>query len=175
MAAEDVSAAAAVGTLLVTGGALAFAWYQIREGRRNTQRQLDDALGRERRARVDQYLARLTATDFRPAVADAVDLFAVAPAERERAWRAWNARSTDEKLKTLAFLNFFEEVAGQYQDGLLDREAARHVIAPTAVRYWEAGDWFIARLKERQPSAFSQWEAMVREIRLSTLMRGYTR
>ena len=128
-----------------------------------------DTDARERRQRVDQYLARLNHIEFLPLVAAASDLLNTGPLGQAEALRAWLAGRSVDRLRTLAFLNFFEEVAGQYNAGMLDAGAANRELVPTAVHYWEVGGWFIGRLKAEQPRAFDEWEAMVNALRLAEL------
>jgi len=164
MIADNVSAAAAVVSTVLTGGALAFAYVQIRDVRRATQDERDREQRRDCRNRVDYYQERLTSAEFRPLVADAVRLFGTPHAQRAAAFADWSGGDLERQLDTLAFLNFFEEVAGQYRAGLLDRAAARRIIVPTATRYWESGGWFIDELRRNQPRAFSEWAEMVRDV-----------
>jgi hypothetical protein len=61
---------------------------------------------------------------------------------------------------------------GQYRSDLLDKEAAERIIVPTAMRCWDSGGWVIRRLQALQPSAFSEWQAMVDEARVAELIGG---
>jgi hypothetical protein len=167
--AEWLSAGAAAGSFVVTFGALLFARQQIVAARENAAAQIADTDARERRQRVDRYLARLNHIEFLPLVAAASDLLNTEPLERSDALRAWLAGESVDRLRTLAFLNFFEEVAGQYNAGMLDAGAANRELVPTAVHYWEVGGWFIGRLKAEQPRAFDDWETMVNALRLAEL------
>jgi hypothetical protein len=167
--AEWLSAAAASGSFVVTFGALLFARQQIIAARETSAAQIADTDARERRQRVDQYLARLNHIEFLPLVAAASDLLNTDPLGQGEALRGWLAGESVDRLRTLAFLNFFEEVAGQYNAGMLDAGAANRELVPTAVHYWDVGGWFIGRLKAEQPSAFDEWEAMVNALRLAEL------
>jgi hypothetical protein len=170
MSAADVSAGAAVASVLVTLGALEFARRQLGEGRRNTQRQIDDAQARERRTRVDQYLARLTDVDFRPLVADAVELFDTPPAERDAAWATWSTSDPKKRLETLAFLNFFEELAASTAPTCSTR---RPPSASSSRRRCAVGTAAGGSSGACRPcSAFSEWQAMVDEARVAELIGG---
>lgn len=136
----------------------------------DTQAQIRDTQARETRQRVDQYLARLNHVEFLPLVAAASDLLNTEPINQAEALRAWLDGESVDRLRTLAFLNFFEEVAGQYNAGTLDEEAANRELVPTAVHYWEIGGWFIGRLQKNQPTAFNQWREMVSGLRLADLI-----
>jgi hypothetical protein len=175
---EDVSAAAGVAGVLVTAaaaiGALLFAAKQVRAGRENTVSQIKDTQERECRQRVDQYLARLNHVEFLPLVAEAIDLLRTPLAGRDAAVRHLVSGETVKSLRTGAFLNFFEEVAGQYNAGMLDKQAARRELVPMAVHYWTLGEWFIHNAQARQPTAFNQWQKMVNEVALEDFMADYT-
>lgn len=170
MSADWISAIAASGTLVVTAGALVFARETIRSGRRNTEDQIADTIARERRQRVEHYLERLNRVEFLPLLAETFDLLSAPLGEREAALARWRAGGTLAGLRVGAVLNFFEEVAGQFNAGALDTMAAQRELVPTAARYWELAEWFVARQRAHQPSAFSEWERMASQIQLERFL-----
>ena len=158
MKTETVSALGAVASAAVAAGAVIVARIQI-------LKQLREARERECRERVDFYHARLNHVDFLPILSEAVDLLATRPDHQEKAMAALRAGDTERRLRIIAVLNFFEELAGQYRDGLLDHEAADHILVPTLQQYWAFGDnWFIARVRATDSAALSEWHAMIGEV-----------
>jgi hypothetical protein len=98
-------------------------------------------------------------------------------AARQAAQVAWDAKPAEDRVrqrlddwirldpetrnKAVAYPNFIEELAGMYNLGLLDRDAARlqFTEVPGA---WELAAPFIERYREdmRDPEYYTQWERM---------------
>ena len=171
--ADLVAAVAAVGTVVVTIGAVLYARGAIESGRDIHVRQTNVDLQRERRLRVDQYLARLNHPDFLPIVVIAQDFLVGTPVtERHKPLRDLLPDGTLAKLQIFAFLNFFEEVADQYLAGMLDDKAAECILASSLETWWEHAQWFITRVRDGGSEPFGRWERCVREITLARMLRS---
>jgi hypothetical protein len=138
-----------------------------------------------RRARTYEYMRRLFATDFMPLVTRTRVFLQSGAEDRSKPTRDGKkgavdrARARFEKMKPseraeiILVLNFFEEMSGTYQAGLLDREIAANMLAPFAIQLWREAEWFIQdrRRETRQlvgsrtaMRTLDRWEALVNEL-----------
>jgi hypothetical protein len=213
-----VAAVGALGTFFVAIAAAYYARGQLLEGRRTTQRQIDEGRLLQRRARVHYYIARYNEPDFLLrylktrrflALPETVDLV-----EAKKRWKgaaSTRCRSTEDRgskttrssktqkpgsqtkdeqasndgeqaasdaeraegftdedrLDVLSVLNFFEELAGEYNDGLLEEDSAHRTVAYFAIGMWEAAEWFVLwqRATSGEHRFYEQWETMYQKVR----------
>jgi hypothetical protein len=146
---------ASAGTALAAGVALVYA-----------QRQVSDAKDRGKQELAYRLSERAAAPDFVPCIAAASDFLTIEEQgsrrcrEEERRWQRWQRMPRLEKGKIVVYLNHLEHVGGLHAKGRLDKEAAMLLFGQAASAYWERGQWFIGRLREEQPRAFSEWEKL---------------
>jgi hypothetical protein len=76
----------------------------------------------------------------------------------------WRRMGLLNRLKILRFLNFWEELAGMYNRGLVDKGVVRDYFAAPALYYWKMSSWFIRYEQDRDPDAMSQFRLMCEEF-----------
>lgn len=88
--------------------------------------------------------------------------------ESESGKRRWTEDDKDEsnwQANILAVLNFLEEIAGEYRDGLLDRSVADRSVALIAVGAWKQAEWFALWVREMssQDQAWGELQGLAQE------------
>jgi hypothetical protein len=122
--------------------------------------QIDQQKELARRQRVYEHLAQLYDRDFVLMMSEAQELFEVRPPDWEH---AWDGRLGDAKSEILAAMNFFEIVAGEYNDprGYLDKQAAQKALLVIADGLWEQAAPFVHWARKGSDSrSYEQWELM---------------
>jgi hypothetical protein len=127
--------------------------------------QVDQQKDLARRQRVYEHLAQLYDRDFVLMMSAAQELFEERPPDESGWENAWEALDGDTKSEIVAAMNFFEIVAGEYNDPreYLDKEAAQKALLVIADGLWEQAAPFVywAR-KGSDPRSYEQWEKMSR-------------
>jgi hypothetical protein len=161
--AESVGAVATVGLLLAACYAGFLANRQLGE----LKKQLTLQRKTEGRRRVFEHLARLFDRDFIKMDTDAQRLFKARPKNPDD-WEAlWDAKSDAEKFRITAAMNFYEVVAGDYNDPkeeVLDRTTADRALAYIADAMWILAEPFVFWLRAHfaNDRAFADWEQLHR-------------
>jgi hypothetical protein len=142
-------------TAIFTGGlvivaivAALFAWGQLQSSRQIAADERAADLEREKRGRVYALVDRTTHLDFVQLNAHAVALFQLDSDLRRTVW--WE--DPDRKAirdSAITLLNFCEEIAGEYLDGLLDREVADSNVAYIAASVWLGARDFVTWFRNR--------------------------
>ena len=164
-AAAIVAAAAAAATAIIAGLAAVGAFKGV------TQNRVQD-----RQTRAHRYLERFNSPTELASRTRLHDFYMSGPADtpvNQRARRRWERRriaawermSHGDKLSTVHGLNFWEELAGMYNRGLVDRPIVADYFGTAALSVWEGTKWFIDYMREDQPSAWEQLEEMCRSVR----------
>jgi hypothetical protein len=114
--------------------------------------------------RVYDHIERLFDRDFVLMLSTAEDLFIEKP-ESPGGWEAlWTARDSQQQAEVLAAMNFFEIVAGEYNDssGILDRAVADKGLRFIADGMWTKAKPFVLWLRGSDPAprAFEEWQRM---------------
>jgi hypothetical protein len=142
---------------IFTGGlllvAIVAAWY--------TRKQLRTQSANAKLARVYALSDRTSDTKFMAAMMTTVRLLNMDSAAGRARWDS--RRFVNSRPDVLAVLNFFEEVAGEYCDGLLDESVADRNVAYLAVNLWTMADrWFadLVRGTSRQDGSWDQLEKL---------------
>jgi hypothetical protein len=120
------------GLLLIAGVAAGVAWAQLKAGRQA-----------EKLHRVYGLVDRTTHLEFVALTSDALAPFPFADNEAMKRW--WHDPDNELARRSLVtLLNFFEEMAGEYLDGLLDLRIADRGIAYVAASVWQTVADFVA-------------------------------
>ena len=136
------------GLLVVAAVAAGFAYRQL-----TLQTQV------ARRERVYALADRTADLEFVVMMNDALTLMRMTPSARADALAAPDA--TQRMLQAITILNFFEEVAGEYLDGLLDKPVANKNVAALAVGVWKDAREFIDWFRDtRQEDASAAWDRL---------------
>jgi hypothetical protein len=113
---------------------------------------------------VYDHIERLFDRDFVLMLSAAEELFVENPDDAD-GWEAlWTARDPRKQAEVLAAMNFFEIVAGEYNDpsGILDRAVADKGLRFIADAMWTKAEPFVLWLRgsEPEPRPFEEWERM---------------
>jgi hypothetical protein len=60
--------------------------------------------------------------------------------------------------------NFFEELAGMYNRGLIDREVTKHYLGAVSLAVWNDLYWFVGRERQKNPNTYIEWLEMLRDV-----------
>jgi hypothetical protein len=127
--------------------------------------QVDQQKDLARRQRVYEHLAQLYDRDFVLMMSAAQELFEEGPPDESGWENAWEARDGDTKSEIVAAMNFFEIVAGEYNDlrEYLDKKAAQKALLVIADGLWEQAAPFVSWARKGSDSrSYEQWEEMSR-------------
>jgi hypothetical protein len=131
--------------------------------------QLWSARAATRRRTAFSYFERWSDPGSLPYIAEMARLFKREPDQNDEArLSGWEEKPHEERLKSLLFVNFWEELGGLYNRRLVDREVVRQYLGAAVVLYWEKGQWFIDTCSKRTDSAhlFEEWRKMSENIEL---------
>ena len=146
-----------IGTLLLFVVALVAAGF--------AKAQIDQQKELARRQRVYEHIAQLYDRDFVLMMSAAQELFEERP-PHESGWEdAWEARNGNKKSEIVAAMNFFEIVAGEYNDPgeYLDKTAAQKALLVIADGLWDQAAPFVHWARKGSDSrSYEQWEKMSR-------------
>lgn len=128
-----------------------------------------------KRNRTAEYQARWDHPDLLDTRIAAGDFLEDADREEDERWEEWSIdMETKLRLQLMAVLNFWEEVSGAYNQGLLDNEWFGKDFAWELMYNWERAEWFIRkyRTEDRNALGYSEWqralEAVKSELDLQT-------
>jgi hypothetical protein len=112
------------------------------------------------------YFERYSDPSAVPYIAEMLRLLAKSkPSEDDDArWRSWKKKHLQTRLRCLVFVNFWEELGGLYNRGLIDRGVICRYLGKLIVTEWVEGQWFIERCQDQEPQAFRDWEKMASHI-----------
>jgi hypothetical protein len=92
------------------------------------------------------------------------DFYSVRPKQQCRQIAKWKRMSYREKLDTVQGLNFWEELGGMYNRGLIDREIVTDYFGAAALGLSESSRWFVDYLRRGNPKIMEQFHAMCIDI-----------
>lgn len=138
---HQVSAIAESATAAAAFLALVGAGLQLAQNRRQA-----------RATRAHQYLERWGDPHEIALNAKLIDFIEAEPHAQAARRAHWNALSREDRLEILHGLNFWEEMAGMYRRGLLNRKIVRDYFGGPAISYWRWSIWFISYQREKQDS-----------------------
>jgi hypothetical protein len=135
--------------------------------------QLSSTRRATRRTTAFAYFERYSDPAALPYVTEMLRLLAKStPSQDDSArWQAWKKKRAKAKLRSLVFVNFWEELGGLYNRRLVDRSVIRQYFGPLIVALWEEGDWFVTRCRSEDDHAFRDWEKMADHIKPWLLAR----
>jgi hypothetical protein len=161
--ATAVGAASTVGLFLAACVAGRIASRQLR----GLKEQVSDGRAAEGRRRVFEHLGQLFDGEFVEMETEATRLFGAKPAPPDAAaWATlWSQKSDVQKSRIMAVMNFYEVVAGEYNDPtgeLLDRKTADKALSYIADAMWLRAAPFVAWLRDdfKEQRAYAEWEQL---------------
>lgn len=148
---------AQLATALVTLFALVTAFigvaWQVRDNRAHTRRELSYS-----------YYERWSSAEMLTCRATAGELIGLRDSSEDQRWRSWHDPSVwplERRLRALVVFSFFEELAGQYNRGALDKVAAAEYLGPQAIAMWKQSAWFIGRYRMTNANFCIEWKRMI--------------
>ncbi len=129
--------------------------------------QLQSTRHATRRRNAFAYFERWSSPASLPFIVKMNALFAEGQSKHEddERWRLWNGMPYEDRIASLLFVNFWEELGGLYNRKLVDQEIIREYFGPAIVEYWKTAQWFVKRSRAEDGEAvFSQWQAMRDDI-----------
>ncbi len=111
------------------------------------------------------YMERFNSPELLPFHQKTADLFrSRTPADEGERYADFLKWDQKDKLAVLVVPNFFEEVAGMYNHGLLDRNVAKVYFGELGQDLWASGSWLIERWRKTDAGYFEEWEKMLRDM-----------
>ncbi|HWH10037.1 MAG TPA: hypothetical protein VG165_02840 [Solirubrobacteraceae bacterium] len=98
------------------------------------------------RDRVYALVDRCSDLRFVRMMDNAIKFFALGAWDGKARWN--DTKSLTLRLEVVTLLNFCEEVAGEYLDGLLDKSVADRNVAYIAVTVWRDSEWFVQWIRD---------------------------
>lgn len=105
------------------------------------------------------YLARWEHPDFFPSREAAGRFLELSKSTPDDRWRQWveGGDPPQTRIQITAVFDFWEEVAGAYNHGLLDDDVFRSGMAHLLNAQWERWEWFISKAREDDANVFGEW------------------
>ncbi len=158
--ATAVAAVAAVLLLIVAVWAGKTAQAQIAEQRRI-----------EMRRRAYDHLGIFNSREFAETTSKAATVLRLFKEEKTAHKAIWAKLSEADKTAVQIFLNFYEEIATEYNAGFLDRTASEPLVF-VAVVMWQRSKELVEWLRRGEQRYLEQWEALYRENATTALAMG---
>jgi len=153
----DAGLATALVTLFAVVVALIGIVWQVSDSRQRARSELSYSYY-ERWSRAEMLCCRAT-------VGELLNLNGTTSDQR---WTDWSSDSAKwplhKRLQALVLFAFFEELAGQYNRGALDKQAAAEYLGTQAIAYWRGSDWFIGRYRMKSANFCNEWKHMLDAI-----------
>jgi hypothetical protein len=113
-----------------------------------------------------KYLQRQDSGEFVPVIMGARDVWLLRESQTMAQGKArYEALSYQEKVQIFRVFNFYEELSAFYGLGLLDKQVASEMLAPTVMLYWEEAFWLVDDIRGGYKGMFSCWEKLYNELR----------
>lgn len=116
----------------------------------------------ERRRRAYDHLGVFNSRDFTDAASETAHILHLFKEEKAPHKVIWAKLSDSEKTSVQTFLNFYEEIANEYNAGFLDRQAAEPLVF-LAVVMWQRAKELVEWLRRGERRYLEQWEKLYRE------------
>jgi hypothetical protein len=125
-----------------------------------------------RRSRTATYRERWDSPDLLDARVVTSEFLTLYGSNEDARWQQWNEwieknLEARKRLQIMAILNFWEEVAGAFNQDLLDDSWFRTDLAWLLKGNWERASWFIRKFRTEFENAgyFCEWQIAVESVR----------
>jgi hypothetical protein len=153
-----VGAGATVALFFAAVGAGRIAERSIRAAANDVQTQIQEQRKIEERRRVYDHLATFNSRHFTETSVEALNVFQLF--KRKPATEAtWKRVSPSEKAAMQTVLNFYEEIANEYNSGFLDAQVSQPLVF-VAVVVWRQAEELIDFLRREDPRFLEQWRVL---------------
>lgn len=112
------------------------------------------------------YTHRFSSPELLPYHEKTGELFKAADSSADNRYQDFLAMGRADQLAALVVPNLFEEMAGMYNQGLLDKGIAKEFFGDAAKEVWNSGAWLIDRWRATDPTYFKQWQLMLENMDL---------
>ncbi len=116
----------------------------------------------EMRRRAYDHLAVFNSRDFTETSSAAAQVLRLFKEEKTAHKAIWARLSESERISVQTFLNFYEEIATEYNAGFLDRTAAEPLVF-VAVIMWQRSKELAEWMRRGERRYLEQWEKLYRE------------
>lgn len=152
--ANIATAVAAVATVLLL---IAAVW-----AGRTAQAQIAEQRRIEMRRRAYDHLGVFNSREFTETSSKAAAVLRLFKEEKTPHRAIWAKLSDEDKTSVQTFLNFYEEIATEYNAGFLDRTASEPLVF-VAVMMWQRSKELVEWLRRGDRRYLEQWEKLYRE------------
>ncbi|MGD0197564.1 MAG: DUF4760 domain-containing protein [Solirubrobacteraceae bacterium] len=111
----------------------------------------------ERRRRVYDHLGTYYSRSFVEMSADASQVFKAFATDMSAGESHWDGLSRHKRARVQLVLNFYEQVATEYNAGFLDRELSNRTLAYVALEMWDRAEPFIGWVRRQNQQYFEEW------------------
>jgi hypothetical protein len=128
-----------------------------------------------RRNRTAEYQARWDHPELLEARIAAGDFLEDASRSEDERWEKWSVdMATKTRLHLMAVLNFWEEVSGAYNQGLLDNDWFGKDFGWELLYNWERAEWFIRKYRTEDQNAlgYSEWQRTLEAVKLGLELKS---
>jgi hypothetical protein len=132
----------------------------VEEAARGIRAQIDEQRAIERRRRAYDHLGTFNSREFTKMSAEAWRVFLLFK-KTTSPDKAWKKVSDSDRVAVQTVLNFYEEIANEYNAGFLDQEAAEPLVF-VAVLMWQGGRDLIKWQRDGDRRYLDQWDQLYR-------------
>jgi poly-beta-hydroxyalkanoate depolymerase len=129
---------------------------------KTAQAQIAEQRRIEMRRRAYDHLGIFNSRDFTEMSAEAARVFQLFKEEKTAHKTIWTKLSDSERTSVQTFLNFYEEIASEYNAGFLDRTAAEPLVFVTVIM-WQRSRELAEWLRRGDRRYLEQWERLYRD------------
>src|SRR5579859_7357285 len=123
----------------------------------SAKHQIDEQRAIERRRRVYDHSQKLGNTEFAEMTAAAVEVFSAFRISRQFGILKWKNMPANEQARVQVVLNYWEELAMEYNLDFLDRTLMDRSLAYVAIDMWDIAEPLTAWFRERNPLYLEEW------------------
>jgi hypothetical protein len=129
---------------------------------RTAQAQIAEQRRIEMRRRAYDHLGVFNSRDFAEMSAEAARVLRLFKEEETAHKAIWAKLSDSERTSVQTFLNFYEEIATEYNAGFLDPKAAQPLVF-VAIIMWQRSKELVEWLRRGERRYLEQWEMLYRK------------
>jgi poly-beta-hydroxyalkanoate depolymerase len=128
---------------------------------KTAQAQIAEQRRIEMRRRAYDHLGVFNSREFTEMTSEAAAVLRLFKEEKAAHKAIWAKLSDADKTAVQTFLNFYEEIATEYNAGFLDREAAEPLVF-VAIIMWQQSKELVEWLRRGESRYLEQWEKLYR-------------
>jgi tellurite resistance protein len=137
---------------------------------KTAQAQIAEQRRIEMRRRAYDHLGVFNSREFTEMTSEAAAVFRLFKEEKATPETIWAKLSDADKTAVQTFLNFYEEIATEYNAGFLDRTASEPLVF-VAVVMWQRSEGLSEWFRRSDPRYLEQWEALYQDNATTVLSK----